>query len=90
MNIEDYLKISARKIGSHIGINGEGLSVADYENLWNESLDEFFIAEPLSADARRTLARLDKESRKAYFAQSIFSLERFIALSNETHQAHRH
>ena len=90
MNIKRYLAISGAKIGDHIGTHGKDITQADYERLWQESLEDFFATEPLSHDARRSFQELDLEARKLYFVQSIFSLERFVALASKTFQTHQH
>ncbi len=90
MNITRYLSISGAKLGNHIGMHGKEISQADFERLWQESLEDYFATEPLSHDARRSFQELDMEARKLYFVQSIFSLERFIALVSKTLQTHQH
>lgn len=90
MNIAHYLLIAGKLLGAHAAQHGATFSDTDYERLWSESLDEFFMSEKVSDKALFSLRELSAQEKIAYFAQSTFSLHRFKALLTETISAHQH
>lgn len=90
MNVEGYLQIAGRRLGSHVATHGANLSQEDCEQLWSQVLEEFFASEPVSDEARRAFSALSLEKRTAFFARSIFSLQRFSTLAREAIEANQH
>lgn len=80
MNIDNYLKILAVQLALHVLKSGAQLTEEDFERMWSSSLDEFFANEPISNKAHEALAQLNIDERKNYFAESIFSFNRFTSL----------